>query len=173
MKTIARAAAAALMFAIAGAASAAPPMPPTKFTMEACMFAALKTVPGRVLGIEFGTDNETPMYEFNIRGKDGRVAEVECSAVTGLIVEVEFENADIDLNEFFKKAKISDRDAVRIALKEVPGTVVEIEHEMTQSGSVYYEVVIRGAHTQREVEVDAVSGRVVEIETQIYEVGGE
>lgn len=154
------------------AALAAAPMPPTKVSMEKCMMAVLQVYPGQVTELEFVTDNGAPVYEFEIETTAGRDVEVECSADSGKIIEAEYEDEDIPLNAFFEKAKISDHDAFRIAVKEVPGEVVEIERELSmETGQVYYEVEILSKGTLHEVEIDAVTGKIVEVEKQFYKIG--
>lgn len=148
------------------------PMPPTKFSMEACLSAALAQVPGMVKELEFGLDNGEPRYEFEIIAKDGRETEVECSALTGKIVEIEWENENMDLDTFLSAAKFSPAQAREIALKRVPGRVVGLDFETNSGGTMSYEFEVKTAEGKTlDVEVDAMTGSVIEVETEGYEIG--
>lgn len=72
--------------------------PAHKGAMESCMKAALAKHPGDVISLEAEIENGKPIYEFDIKGKDGKEWEVEVDAVTGKIVEVEEEIYQIGLD---------------------------------------------------------------------------
>jgi uncharacterized membrane protein YkoI len=168
-----------IVYGLAAAASfwtihalAMEPMPPTKVSMETCLAAALEKHPGRVKELEFGLDNGEPHYEFEILTADGRETEVECSAMTGKIVEVEWENENMDLDAFLSKAKVTASQAREIALRRVPGRIVHMDMETTSSGRMSYEFEVKSRDGKdMDVEVDAMSGEIIEVETEIYEVG--
>ena len=149
--------------------------------METCMKAALAKHPGEVLTLEAEIENGKPIYEFDIKGKDGKEWEVECDAKTGKVTEVEQEVADADAPAFsaddpaFKeKAKISQEDAKKIALAKYPGEVVDTEFAIESDGNPSYEFDIKTADGKEwEVEVSAVTGKILEVEQEIYQVGVE
>lgn len=162
----------ALCLSIPLGAVAMDPMPPTKVSMEACLSAALALHPGKVRELEFGLDNGEPRYEFEILTADGKETEVECSALTGKIVEVEWENENMDLDTFLAAAKVTPAQAREIALKRVPGRIVNMDMETTTAGAMSYEFEVRTADGKTlDVEIDAMNGNVVEVETEIYELG--
>ena len=169
----------ATVYGLAAAASfwtihtlAMEPMPPTKVSMETCLAAALEKHPGRVKELEFGLDNGEPHYEFEILTADGRETEVECSAMTGKIVEVEWENENMDLDAFLSKAKVTASQAREIALRRVPGRIVHMDIETTSSGRMSYEFEVKSRDGKDvDVEVDAMSWEIIEVETEIYEIG--
>jgi uncharacterized membrane protein YkoI len=172
MKTILGVLVSAAMLATAANVSAMEAMPKTNVSMETCLAAALDRYPGKVKELEFGLEDGEPHYEFEILTADGRETEVECSAMTGKIVEVEWENENMDLDAFLENAKVSPAQAREIALRSVPGRVVKMDLETTSTGVMSYEFEVR-AHNGNEVdvEIDAMSGNVIEIEEAIYEVG--
>lgn len=172
MKSITSMGILSLMLSIASVSNAMDPMPVTKVPMEACLATALAQYPGKVKELEFGLDNGEPHYEFEILTADGRETEVECSAMTGKIVEVEWENENMDLDTFLAAAKFSPGQAREIALKRVPGRIVGMDMETNSAGVMSYEFEVRtSAGKSIYVEVDTMNGNVIEVETEIYEVG--
>jgi len=160
------------LFAMASHAVARESMPQTKVSMEECLWAALEGYPGKVKEVEFGLEDGVPHYEFEILTADGRETEVECSAMTGEIVEVEWENENMDLDAFLETSKVSPSQARKIALRRVPGKVTKMDLETTSTGVMSYEFEIRTRDGKDvDVEVDAMSGNVLEVETTIYELG--
>jgi len=139
MKLISSTLATAALVATANNAVAMDPMPPTKVSMEACLAAALQQHPGKVKELEFGMENGEPHYEFEILTADGRETEVECSALTGKIVEVEWENENMDMDAFLAASKISPAQAREIALRRVPGRIIRMDLETTSTGVMSYE----------------------------------
>ena len=171
-RTVLSALGAAALLAFASSVIAAESMPPTKVSMEECLSAALEGYPGKVKEIEFGLEDGVPHYEFEILTADGRETEVECNAMTGKIVEVEWENENMDLDAFLETSKVSPSQARKIALRRVPGKVTKMDLEMTSTGVMSYEFEIRTRDGKDvDVEVDAMSGNVLEVETDVYEVG--
>lgn len=162
----------AFCLALPLSAVAMDPMPVTKVSMEACLSAALAVKPGRVKELEFGLENGEPRYEFEILTADGKETEVECSAMTGKIVEVEWENENMDLDTFLAAAKVTAAQAREIALKRVPGRIVNMDMETNTAGAMSYEFEVLTADGKTlDVEIDAMNGNVVEVETEIYELG--
>ena len=147
-------------------------MPKTKVSMETCLSAALAMHPGEVKELEMTLDNGVPHYEFEIMTADGRETEVECDAMTGKIVEVEWENDNMDLDAFLEKAAVTPAQARKAALERVPGRIDGMDLETTSAGAMSYEFeVITPDGKELDVEVDAMSGQVTEIESDIYEIG--
>ncbi len=162
----------AALLAVGTHVMAMEPMPKTNFSMEACLAAALDLHPGRVKELEFGLEDGVPHYEFEILTADGRETEVECSAMTGKIVEVEWENQNMDLDAFLEKARVSPAQARKTALRRVPGKIVKMDLETTSTGVMSYEFEVRTRDGKDvDVEFDAMSGKVIEVETDIYEIG--
>ncbi len=138
--------------------------------MEACMKAALAKHPGTVLSMEAEVENGKAVYEFDIKGKDGKEWEVECDAATAKIIEEEMEVSAATDAAF--KAKISLEEARKIALAKFPGEVIESEFGVESDGMPVYEFDIQAADgTEMEVEVDAATGKIVESEKEAFQVG--
>lgn len=141
--------------------------------LETCLKAALAKHPGAVQTLEAEIENGKPIYEFDIRGKDGKEWEVECDAKSGKITEEEQEVAADDAS-FKTKAKISLDDAKKAALVKYAGEIIETEYSIEADGSLSYEFDIKTADgKEMEVEIDATSGKVVETEEEIYQIGEE
>jgi len=147
-------------------------LPKTNVSMEECMFAALDAYPGEAVEVELELEDGAPRYDFEIVGADGRTAEVECDAMTGKIVEVEWEDDDMDVDAFLERATVTPSQARKIALRRVPGKVVDMSLETASTGEISYEFEVQTPDgTQVDVEVDAISGQIVEVERDIYELG--
>lgn len=150
-------------------------MPSTKVSMETCLKAALARQAGTVVKLEFKDERGTPIYEFNIVGRDGKEWEYECDANTGSITEEEQEVANPGDPLFKAKMKINQDDARQIALKAHPGTIVETEYEIESNGEASYEFDIQMPDGKEvKLEVDAATGKIIENgENEIYQIGKE
>jgi uncharacterized membrane protein YkoI len=150
-------------------------MPKTKVSMESCLEAALAKKDGTVVKLEFKNERGTPVYEFEIAGKDGKSWEYECDANTGKITEEEQEVDSSDDPLFKAKKKISEEEAKKIALEKHPGEIVETEYEIESNGDASYEFDIRTPSGKEvKLEVDATTGKIIEDdEEEIYQIGQE
>jgi uncharacterized membrane protein YkoI len=78
----------------------------------------------------------------------------------------------MDLDAFLEKSRVSPSQARKIALRRVPGKITKMDLETTSTGMMSYEFEVRTRDGEDvDVEVDAMSGNVTEVETQIYELG--
>jgi len=142
--------------------------------METCMHAALARHPGRVVTLEAEVEKGRAIYEFDIQGFDGKEWEIECDAKSGKLIEEEYEVANADDPAFKARAKVSLEDAKKTALARHPGDIFEIEYSIESDGTPSYELDIKTADgTEWEVEVDAVTGKILEEEREIYQIGAE
>ena len=65
-------------------------------------------------------------------------------------------------------------DAKATALAAHPGTVVEVEYELEPDGKASYEFDILEADKEEiKVEVDATTGKIVEVSYENYQIGQE
>lgn len=144
-------------------------------SMETCMKAALAKHPGEVLTLEAEISKGKAQYEFDIKDKEGKEWEVECSAKTGKVIEEEQEFANANDPAFKAKAKITQDEAKKTALAKHPGEVVDSEFSMEANGNPSYEFDIKTANgTEIEVEIDAVTGKLEEEpEEEVYQIGME
>ena len=138
-----------------------------------CVKAALSVHDGKIVKMEMKSEQKTPMYEFDIESADGTAWDIECNAKTGKITEVEQE-VKTDDAKFKALAKVSEADAKATALAAHPGTVVETEYELEPDGKASYEFDILEADKEEvKVEVDATTGKIVEVSYEVYQVGKE
>lgn len=142
-----------------------------KGPLEKCLKAALVKHPGDVISLEAEIENGKPIYEFDIKGKDGKEWEVECDAKTSKVTEEE-EEIDIKDARFTSKAKVTLEEAKKSALAAHPGEVIESETSIESDGSISYEFDIKSKDGKEwEVEIDAVTGKIIETEEEIYQIG--
>jgi len=138
-----------------------------------CVKAALSKHEGKIVKLEFKSENKSPIYEFDIESADGTAWDIECDAKTGKITEVE-EEVKADDARFKALAKVTEADAKATALKAYPGKVVETEYELEPDGKASYEFDILEADGEEiKVEVDATTGKIVEHNYEVYQIGQE
>ena len=138
-----------------------------------CVKAALSKHDGKIVKVELKSENKKPVYEFGIESADGTAWDVECDVKTSKIIEIEQE-VKVDDAKFKAIAKVSEADAKATALAAHPGTVVETEYEIVSDGKASYEFDILEANKEEiKVEVDAVTGKIVEVDYEVYQVGQE
>ena len=90
---------------------------------------------------------------------------------TGKLIEEE-EEVDAKDPRFASKAKVSFDDAKKTALAAYPGEVVESETAIESNGDISYEFDIKTKDGKEiEVDVDAVSGKIIETEEETYQIG--
>jgi uncharacterized membrane protein YkoI len=138
-----------------------------------CVKAALSKHDGKIVKVELKSENKMPVYEFDIESTDGTAWDVECDVKTSKIIEIEQE-VKVDDAKFKAIAKVTEADAKATALAAHPGTVVETEYEIESDGNASYEFDILEADKEEiKVEVDAVTGKIVEVDYEVYQVGQE
>lgn len=141
---------------------------------------ALKQIPGDVVGVkkDLDDDNMSVVYEFKIKDKNNMLNEIELDSKTGAIIDMENHNEKDDkdydsddeksynYNEIKSKSKYSEEELKNIALKKVQGEVIGVDKEIDDdSMSIVYEFKIKDKNNIiKEVEVDSVTGEVVDIE---------
>lgn len=138
-----------------------------------CVKAALSKHDGKIVKVELKSEKKTPVYEFDIESADGTAWDVECDVKTSKITEIEQE-VKADNAKFKAAAKVTEADAKATALKSHPGTVVETEYELEADGKASYEFDIMEADKEEvKVEVDATTGKIVEVDYEVYQIGQE
>jgi uncharacterized membrane protein YkoI len=149
-------------------------MPKTKVSLETCMKAVLAKQPGTVVKVELKLEKKTPIYEFDVESKDGKAWDIECDANTGKIVEVEQEVLTPDDPLFKSKKKFGEAEARATALSTYPGEIKEVEYEIEANGDASFEFdIITKDGKELKVEVDATTGKIVEVSEEIYQIGKE
>jgi uncharacterized membrane protein YkoI len=138
-----------------------------------CVKAALSKRDGKIVKVEFKSEKKTGVYEFDIESADGKSWDVECDAKTGKVTEIE-EEVKADDARFIALAKVTEAEAKATALAAHPGTVVETEYELESDGKASYEFDILEADGEEvKVEVDATTGKIVEVSYEVYQIGKE
>ncbi|MDF0377050.1 PepSY domain-containing protein [Methylophilus sp. YYY-1] len=138
-----------------------------------CVKAALSVHDGKIVKVEAKSERKQLVYEFDVQSKDGSAWDIECSAKTGKVTEVEQE-VTADDEKFKALAKVSEADAKATALAAHAGKVVEVEYELEPDGKASYEFDILEADNEEvKVEVDATTGKIVETSYEVYQIGQE
>jgi uncharacterized membrane protein YkoI len=169
-----------LLAAIGSCAFAARPLSPetkfpaTKVPLETCLKAALKERAGTVMKVELKLERGVPTYAFDIASPEGTAWEVECDGRNGKITEIEEEVKAPSEAKFVARMKVSEEEARRTALEKHPGQVIEIDYEIEPDGAASYEFdIVTADGKEYKVEVDATSGKIVEDNEEIYQIGNE
>jgi uncharacterized membrane protein YkoI len=145
-------------------------LPQCQVTMEQCMSQVVSRVHGDVLIVEFLTSEGVPVYEFEVKMKDGTVWNVECNGLTGCIIDFS-RHVSADDPLFKSKAKISQQEAEKIALSFIPGKVDHREIYI-EGGKPIYEFDINPSHGgEFKVEVEADTGTIDVVEPEYWEIG--
>ncbi len=153
-----------------------PRLPKTGPGIETCILAAQAKHKGSIVKLEVKLEKGQPIYEFDIESADGTAWDVECNGRTGKITEVEQEVKTADDALFKAKQKITLDEAKQIALKAYPGEIAdgEIEYEIEENGDASYEMdIVMKDGKEMKVEVDASSGKIVEANEELYQIGKE
>ncbi|MFA9462538.1 PepSY domain-containing protein [Thiohalorhabdus methylotrophus] len=144
--------------------------------LEACLKASNKVKPGDFTKVEYLhlTDEGVHAYEVEIQGRNGRAWEFECHAKKGTIIEMEQEVKSPDDELFASKAKISESQARKTATDLYPGEIEELEYEIESNGTPSYELdIVDEEGTEFKVEVNAVTGEIIEVQVESWEIGEE
>ena len=141
--------------------------------VDKCYMKAVEKYPGHVLSMESEIEKDRLIYEFDIMTKDGREVEVECDAKNHTLhdFEVEYKKGD---KTFTKAAKISESEAEKIALEKYNGKIVDREYSLENGNPSYeFDIYVAKKGHEYEVEVDAVTGEILEVEMELYDIGSE
>ncbi|MEH7123603.1 PepSY domain-containing protein [Bacillus sp. JJ1773] len=136
-------------------------------THEEAIKIALTKAEGYVESVELENKSGKRYFEVEIENKD-KEFEIRIDAITGDVLSVK-EDLDDDDDDFEKTAKstsnnfISIQKAIEIAEKEVNGKVIEINRD-EDDNQLIYEVELKTSKGEAEVEIDAVTGKVLDVE---------
>lgn len=153
-----------------------PRLPKNRVGIETCILAAQAKHKGTMVKLEVKIEKGQPVYEFDIESADGTAWDVECNGRTGKITEIEQEVKNADDPLFKAKMKITLEEAKQIALKAYPGEILdgEVEYEIESNGAASYEMDIKMKDgKEMKVEVDAATGKIVEANEELYQIGRE
>ncbi|MGH8593848.1 MAG: PepSY domain-containing protein [Gammaproteobacteria bacterium] len=145
-------------------------------TLGDCIKAAMAKQKGNFVKVEYLSKSAkgVPTFELELRDANGVEHEFMCDATSGQLYEAETE-VDIPSDSKFKKnAKVGEEEAMAIATKAHPGEVVEVEYEIESDGGSTYEFDIIGKDgKETKVEVDAATGKIIEVHVEEWEIGEE
>jgi uncharacterized membrane protein YkoI len=152
-----------------------------KVSKEKAQEAALKAVSGDVLSWDLEVEDGKPVYAFDIKGKDGRISEVEVDGNSGKKSEVgiEIEGCSSDGKKIkttnavdiarLKEAKLTKEQAQEKALKAYPGTIERWDIIMWEAkigeGKLVYEFRIAGKSEKKVVAVNSKTGAILATST--------
>ena len=141
--------------------------------VDKCYINAVEKYPGHVLSMESEIENDRLIYEFDIMTKDGNEVEVECDARKHTLhdFEIEYKKGD---KKFTNAVKISESEAEKIALEKYDGKVVDREYSIENGNPSYeFDIYVAKKGHEYEVEVDAVTGEILEVEMELYDIGSD
>lgn len=137
-------------------------------TVEQAKTAALKAANGYVEDVELERENGKVYYEVDIE-QESKDVDVHVDAVTGKVLAVIDQDSDDDddrdnLDTVPAEVKITSEEASAIAVKNVSGGKV-IKVELDEDDNRYiYEVDLRTAKGEADVDIDASTGKVLSID---------
>lgn len=128
---------------------------------------ALQEVNGVIEEIELERKSGNKVYEVDIE-KDDVDYDLTIDAYSGEVYAIDADDDDDDdmirANQTQNKQNIISQDeAAAIAEKTVNGKVIEIERD-EDDGVIKYEVELRTDRGEAEVDIDAATGKVLEVE---------
>jgi len=144
--------------------------------LEACLKAANAVKAGEFVKVEklAVVHGGEPTYEIEVRDKDGAEWELMCAVKDARIYEIEREVKSADDPAFKSKAKVTPQAAANTALAMYPGTIQETEFEIEANGDPTYEFdIVDSDGREFKVEVDAITGRIIEVNLETWEIGEE
>ena len=135
-----------------------------KISMVEALKIATEVVPGRVVEAELEDEEDVIFYEIEIISSDGIIVEVQVDAQSGQIIRQAREG---------EVAYISVEEAIKSATDFLRWHAVEVELEEEDGEAVYEIKLVNNLGDEQEVEVDALSGKVLEPEPKKPEKDAE
>jgi len=151
---------------------------PAKVSKDKGQDAALKLVPGELLCWDLQVEDGIPEYAFYIKGKDGRISEVELDGNTGkktnigiLIDSQSSDGRKIKTTNAadrarLKEAKLTIEQTQEKALKAYPGSVEAWEiliWESGKEGKLVHDFRVTGKDGKKVVTVNSKTGEIISI----------
>ncbi len=142
--------------------------------IENCVAAAQKQKTGEFVTLEKLNVSGKAVYEIEIKDENGFEWEFMCDANSGKIFETESEVSSANSLAFKSKMVVTEEDARVTALKAHPGVIQEVEYEIEENGDASYEFdIINALGVETKVEVDAATGKIIEVAIEEWEIGVE
>ncbi|MFH0071073.1 PepSY domain-containing protein, partial [Peribacillus sp. NPDC056705] len=136
----------------------------TLIGMEKAEQLALAEAKGQVESIELDRKRGKLVYEVDIQ-QDNQDVDVWIDAYTGQSLGVKVDRDDDDDRDSVPGNLINASRAAHIAVQHAKGgTAVDVDLDREDDGRWVYEVDVKQANGETEVEIDAVSGKVLKAE---------
>lgn len=157
---------------------------------------ALKEVPGKLLEIELKAEEGYLVYEVEIVTREKEIKEIIIDAGNGEVLSIDLEeneeeedyedpHSETRLKEgsikpgeahetaFPDLAEITFEEALTLALKKVPGSLLEMEMEVEDDYLVYEFEILDFKEEIKEIIVDPVTGEILRVITEYEEMDEE
>ncbi len=142
--------------------------------LDKCIAAIQKQKTGELIKLEKLKTAGKTVYELELQDANGFEWEFMCDAKSGKILETESEIESVNSAAFKRKMKVTEEDAKTIALKAYPGVIEEVEYEIEEDGAASYEFdIVNRKGVETKVEVDATTGKIIEVSVEQWEIGEE
>lgn len=142
--------------------------------IEKCIAEVQKQKTGDLVTLEKLNVDGKAVYEIELKDANGFEWEFMCDVESGKIFETESEVSSADSLAFKSKMKVTEDDAKATALKAYPGVIEEVEYEIEANGDASYEFdIVNSKGVETKVEVDAATGKIIEVAVEEWEVGEE
>lgn len=142
--------------------------------LEKCITAIQKQKTGEFVKLEKLNVAGKAIYEFELEDTNGFEWEFMCDVNSGKVFETESEVSSVNSKAFKSKMKVAEEDAKAIALKAYPGVIEEVEYEIEANGDATYEFdIVNSKGIETKVEVDAATGKIIEVAIEEWEIGKE
>jgi uncharacterized membrane protein YkoI len=142
--------------------------------LEKCIAAIQAQKTGELVKLEKLNAEGKAVYEFELEDANGFEWEFMCDVNSGKIFETESEVSSVSSLAFKSKMKVTEEDAKTIALKAHPGVIEEVEYEIEANGDATYEFdIVNSKGIETKVEVDATTGKIIEVAIEEWEIGEE
>ena len=142
--------------------------------LEKCIAEVQKQKAGELVTLEKLNVDGKAVYEIELEDNNGFEWEFMCDVNSGKIFETESEVSSADSLAFKRKMKVTEDDAKATALKAYPGIIEEVEYEIEENGDASYEFdIVNKKGVETKVEVDAATGKIIEVAIEEWEIGEE
>ncbi len=142
--------------------------------LEKCIATIEKQKTGELIKLEKLNVDGKAVYEIELKDANAFEWEFMCDAHNGKVFESESEVSSVNSLAFKRKMKVTEDDARAIALKAYPGIIEETEYEIEANGDASYEFdIVNSKGIETKVEVDASTGKIIEVAIEEWEIGEE
>lgn len=100
--------------------------------------------------------HDSLIYDLTVKTEKG-YEDIEMDASNGEIIEREYEDDYVG-----QTAKISIEEAEKIALKEVDGTITDLDLDV-ENGLLVYEIEVKKKYTEYDLVIDANTGELLQV----------